>query len=111
MMLYLSHESGEKTIVRSRKIAMLFGERYKIVVHIGLRKLAHVFLYFVLSVLTRFALGIHSSEQRLLVCLGGLLLTAWADEYTKRYLNDRYFSLLDMILNIAGACLGMGLLL
>ena len=105
-MTYLSHQDGEHTGRTSRELAekLSFLDSDINILNGRLRRLAHVVVYAVLTVLlgTTLELGGHSSWLT-----AGAIVWAWADEATKPLVQGRHFSWLDVGRNVLGIVIGM----
>lgn len=105
-MTYLSHQDGAHTAVFSRRLAEQLGgkaDAEKINrINGKLRRFAHVFVFFVLTVLCGMAF-----DSR--YWIAAVCLWAWADEATKPWIEGRHFSWYDVGLNLIGV--GIGVLL
>ena len=105
-MTYLSHQDGEHTGKTSRELAekLSFLDSDINILNGRLRRLAHVVVYAVLTVLlgTTLELGGHSSWLT-----AGAIVWAWADEATKPLVQGRHFSWLDVGRNVLGIVIGM----
>ncbi len=103
-MTYLSHQDGAHTAVFSRRLAEQFGgkaDAEKINrINGKLRRFAHVFVFFVLTVLCRVAFDSYIS-------IAAVCLWAWADEATKPWIEGRHFSWYDVGLNLIGVGIGL----
>ena len=106
-MTYLSHQDGEHTGRTSRELAeklsaLDFLDSDINILNGRLRRLAHVVVYAVLTVLlgTTLELGGHSSW----LTAGAIV---WADEATKPLVQGRHFSWLDVGRNVLGIAIGM----
>ena len=103
-MTYLSHQDGEHTGRTSRELAekLSFLDSDINILNGRLRRLAHVVVYAVLTVLlgTTLELGGHSSW----LTAGAIV---WADEATKPLVQGRHFSWLDVGRNVLGIAIGM----
>ncbi|MCD7892581.1 MAG: VanZ family protein [Erysipelotrichaceae bacterium] len=101
-MTYLSHQDGEHTGKMSRSIAELFIGHYGDIeeLNIKLRKLAHIFVFFILSVLV--LLTVKSWYVLIVLCVW-----AFVDEATKPWIQGRHFSLFDVSLNLVGVVIGL----
>lgn len=109
-MIYLSHQNGDRTSRISQSLAkkLSFVEADLNCLNSRLRKFAHIFLYAVLAILFGFTLVLN---EKTLLCLGVIILFAWADEATKQWISGRHFSWIDVGLNIIGFIIGVVLLL
>ncbi len=103
-MTYLSHQDGVHTAVFSRRLAEQLGgkaDAEKINrINGKLRRFAHVFVFFVLTVLC----GVAFDRYIWIVAVG---LWAWADEATKPWIEGRHFSWYDVGLNLIGVGIGV----
>lgn len=103
-MTYLSHQDGEHTGRTSRELAekLSFLDSDINILNGRLRRLAHVVVYAVLTVLlgTTLELGGHSSW----LTAGAIV---WADEATKPLVQGRHFSWLEVGRNVLGIVIGM----
>lgn len=106
LMTVLSHEDGAHTSRTSRELARRLSflgadpER----LNTALRRLAHVVLYAVWAVLFARTLHAGALPRWPLVFVA---FWAWADEATKRWIQGRHFSWLDVGLNLLGAGIGL----
>lgn len=99
IMLYLSHTSGEHTARHSKALHKMT----RVNEHI-LRKMAHLFCYAVLGLLWSLTVG-------KCVWIFTLIPVAVLDEWTKKYVPGRHMSIAEMGINIAGAAIGVGIIL
>lgn len=103
---YLSHQDGEHTGRTSRELA----EKLSVldpdinILNSRLRRLAHVMVYAVLTVLLAITLKLGGYFPWL---TAGAIVWAWADEATKPLVQGRHFSWLDVGLNVLGIVIGM----
>ena len=93
-MTYLSHQDGEHTGKASRELAeklsaLDFLDPDINILNSGLRRLAHVVVYAVLTVLLAITLKLGGYSPWL---TAGAIVWAWADEATKPLVQDRHFS-------------------
>ncbi len=113
-MTYLSHQDGVHTAVFSRRLAELLtkhstspsdtDEVNKI--NGKLRRFAHVFVFFVLTVLCGVAFCEGAAFDRY-IWIMAVGLWAWADEATKPWIEGRHFSWYDVGLNLIGVGIGV----
>ena len=105
-MTYLSHQDGEHTGRTSRELVekLSFLDSDINILNSRLRRMAHVVVYAVLTVLlgTTLELGGHSPWLA-----AGTIVWAWADEATKPLVQGRHFSWLDVGRNVLGIAIGM----
>ena len=69
-----------------------------------LRKMAHLFCYVILGLLWSLTVG-----KCVLILM--LVPVAVLDEWTKKYVPGRHMSVAEMWINIAGAAIGVGIIL
>ena len=108
-MTYLSHQDGEHTGRTSRELAeklsaLDFLDSDINILNGRLRRLAHVVVYAVLTVLLAITLKLGSYSLWL---TAGAIVWAWADEATKPLVQGRHFSWLDVGRNVLGIAIGM----
>ena len=108
-MTYLSHQDGEHTGRTSRELAeklsaLDFLDSDINILNGRLRRLAHVVVYAVLTVLLAITLKLGSYSLWL---TAGTIVWAWADEATKPLVRGRHFSWFDVGLNVLGIAIGM----
>lgn len=108
-MTYLSHQDGEHTGKVSRDLAeklsaLDFLDPDINILNSRLRRLAHVVVYAVLTVLLAITLKLGGYFPWLTT---GAIIWAWADEATKPLVQGRHFSWSDVGLNILGIAIGM----
>ena len=108
-MTYLSHQDGEHTGRTSRELAeklsaLDFLDSDINILNGRLRRLAHVVVYAVLTVLLAITLKLGGYSPWL---TAGTIVWAWADEATKLLVQGRHFSWLDVGRNVLGIALGM----
>ena len=96
-MSYLSHEKGEQTKKRSIMI-MSFLPSFMLPYHLIIRKIAHVFLFCVFTLLM-----MNINSWLFLFAL----LWGYFDEYTKRNIDGRHCDIEDIMLNILGVGVGI----
>ena len=91
--LWLSHKDGKKSGQDSQTLANWTGINESF-----LRKFAHVFLFFLLTLLSVYGFG----------PLAFVFCMAWAiaDEITKKWMPGRHCSGFDMVLNLIGVGVG-----
>ena len=112
-MTYLSHQDGEHTGRTSRELAeklsaLDFLDSDINILNGRLRRMAHVVVYAVLTVLLAITLKLGGYSP----CLtAGTIVWAWADEATKPLVQGRHFSWLDVGLNVLGIVIGILILL
>jgi len=92
----LSHTPGDRSGRQSETLAKLSGVDEGL-----LRRLAHVFLFLVLGVLTGAGFG--------WIGIGAAAVWAVVDEATKPLVPGRHFSWIDVGLNLVGVAVGVGL--
>lgn len=105
-MTWLSHQNGEHTRETSlglaEKLAFLNVDIQEL--NRQLRCMAHVTVFFVLTVLL--SLTLYYGQKPI-----GILLFAafwaWADERTKPWIEGRHFSWFDVSLNLLGVAIGV----
>ena len=104
-MTFLSHQDGEHTSRTSLELAerLSFLEKDTERLNCALRRLAHVGVYAVLAVLFVCTLRLGRLPRW---PAAALIFWAWADEATKRWIQGRHFSWLDVALNLLGTLLG-----
>ena len=109
-MTYLSHQDGEHTGRTSRELAekLSFLDSDINILNGRLRRLAHVVVYAVLTVLLVITLKLGGCSPWL---TAGAIVWAWADEATKPLVQGRHFSWLDVGLNVLGIVIGILILL
>ena len=108
-MTYLSHQDGEYTGRTSRELAeklsaLDFLDSDINILNGRLRRLAHVVVYAMLTVLLAITLKLGGYSPWL---TAGIIVWAWADEATKPLVQGRHFSWLDVGRNVLGIALGM----
>lgn len=105
-MTYLSHQDGEHTGRTSRELAekLSFLEPDMNILNGRLRRLAHVVVYAVLTVLLAITLKLSGHSPWL---AAGTIVWACADEATKPLVQGRHFSWLDVGRNVLGIAIGM----
>lgn len=105
-MTYLSHQDGEHTERTSRELAekLSFLDSDINILNGRLRRLAHVVVYAVLTVLLAITLKLGGYSLWL---TAGTIVWGWADEATKPLVQGRHFSWLDVGRNVLGIALGM----
>ena len=105
-MMYLSHQDGEHTRRTSRELAekLSFLDPDMNILNGRLRRLAHVVVYAVLTVLLAITLKLGGYSLRLTV---GTIVWAWVDEATKPLVQDRHFSWFDVGRNVLRIAIGM----
>ena len=99
LMLYLSHASGEHTARHSKALHKMT----RVNEHI-LRKMAHLFCYVILGMFWSLTVG-------KCAWIFTLIPVAVLDEWTKKYVPGRHMSIAEMGINIAGAAIGVGIIL
>lgn len=105
-MTYLSHQDGEHTGRTSRELAekLSFLDSDINILNGRLRRLAHVAVYAVLTILLAITLKLGGYSP----CLtAATIVWAWADEATKPLVRGRHFSWFDVGLNVLGIAIGM----
>ena len=105
-MTYLSHQDGEHTGRASRELAekLSFLDSDINILNGRLRRLAHVVVYAVLTVLLAITLKLGGYSLWL---TAGTIVWGWADEASKPLVQGRHFSWLDVGRNVLGIALGM----
>ena len=105
-MTYLSHQDGEHTGRTRRELAekLSFLDSDINFLNGRLRRLAHVVVYAVLTVLLAITLKLGGYSLWL---TAGTIVWGWADEATKPLVQGRHFSWLDVGRNVLGIALGM----
>lgn len=116
ILIYLSHQSYEKSSKLSWKIVLYvakFLNKTQLVVvesyddaHLlnkYLRKLAHFFLFFILSILIYFYYFNYKCSVFVLI---SPLLLAFIDEKTKILIKNRHYDFNEFLINIYGVCAG-----
>lgn len=105
-MTYLSHQDGEHTGRTSRELAEKLSVLDSDINFLNgrLRRLAHVVVYAVLTVLLAITLKLGGYSLWL---TAGTIVWGWADEATKPLVQGRHFSWLDVGRNVLGIALGM----
>lgn len=105
-MTYLSHQDGEHTGRTSRELAekLSFLDSDINILNGRLRRLAHVVVYAMLTVLLAITLKLGGYSPWL---TAGIIVWAWADEATKPLVQGRHFSWFDVALNVLGIAIGM----
>ena len=105
-MTYLSHQDGERTGRTSRELAekLSFLDSDINFLNGRLRRLAHVVVYAVLTVLLAITLKLGGYSLWL---TAGTIVWGWADEASKPLVQGRHFSWLDVGRNVLGIALGM----
>lgn len=89
----LSHTPGDRSGRQSETLAKLSGVDEGL-----LRRFAHVFLFFLLGLLTAFGFG----WWAFVFCV----VWSVADEWTKRWIRGRHCSAVDIGLNLVGVAAG-----
>lgn len=105
-MTYLSHQDGEHTGRTSRELAekLSFLDSDINILNGRLRRLAHVAVYAVLTILFAITLKLGGYFP----CLtAATIVWAWADEATKPLVQGRHFSWFDVGSNVLGIAIGM----
>lgn len=114
LMTVLSHQRGEDTARVSRTMAEDLGALLpgsdRETLNAALRKLAHVVVFGVLTLLTGRALHSGGLAAPAPGQLAALAVWCWLDEATKPLVPGRHFSWLDVGLNLLGVALGAALL-
>ena len=105
-MTYLSRQDGEHTGRTSRELAekLSFLDSNINILNGRLRRLAHVVVYAVLTILLAITLKLGGYSPRLTAVT---IVWAWADEATKPLVQGRHFSWFDVGLNVLGIAIGM----
>ena len=105
-MTYLSHQDGKHTGRASRELAekLSFLDSDINILNGRLRRLAHVVVYAVLTVLLAITLKLGGYSLWL---TAGTIVWGWADEASKPLVQGRHFSWLDVGRNVLGIALGM----
>lgn len=110
LMTALSHQRGEDTARLSRGMARelhtLLPGPDRETLNTALRKLAHVAVFGVLTVLTGLALHSAGAPAPSAGQLAALAAWSFGDEATKPLVPGRHFSWLDVGLNLLGVALG-----
>lgn len=115
-MTWLSHQNGEDTGKASRDLARCLEGTFPFVKmdleqwNRHLRKMAHVVVFAVLTVLLGLTLTAASVALPKLPFLVAVSVWAWADEKTKIPIPGRHFSWQDVGLNLMGILMGAGVL-
>jgi VanZ family protein len=108
-MTWLSHQDGAHTLKTSSSLANGLAKRLGFlqvnldVLNLQLRKLAHVAVFFVLTVL--FCLTLYVGRKPAWPLLF-LIVWCYADERSKRWIAGRHFSWVDVGLNLLGVAAG-----
>ena len=108
-MTYLSHQDGEHIGRTSRELAeklsvLDFLDSDINILNGRLRRLAHVVVYAVLTVLPAITLKLGGYSPWL---AAGIIVGAWADEATKPLVQGRHFSWFDVGRNVLRLVIGM----
>lgn len=109
LMTWLSHQDGEHTSKTSRTLAehLCFWDKDVDVVNGWLRRLAHVVVFAVFTVLLGLTLRFGELPLWLLAFTA---VWSYADEATKPWIEGRHFSWPDVGLNLIGAAVGCAIL-
>ena len=111
-MTYLSHQDGEATKKLSKGIVEQIIEYFQIgnynEIHFIIRKLAHPFVFCILTILVLFTLAQKWQERKVYV-FAVILISSWTwlDEFTKLSIPGRHFSWYDVSLNFVGVVAGV----
>ena len=111
-MTYLSHQNGEETTELSKGIVEKIIEYFQIVnyneIHCIIRKMAHTFVFCILTILVLFTLSQKCKDRKIFIFTTVLIiLWAWMDEFTKLSIPGRHFSWYDVLLNLLGVIVGV----
>lgn len=105
-MTFLSHQNGEQTGKASMELAkkLCFAGLNVNKLNSYLRKVAHVFLFLVFSILLIITLKSYLLSPVYGVAVA--VIWSWADERTKPFIKGRHFSWPDVGLNVCGVIIG-----
>ena len=111
-MTYLSHQNGEETTKVSKGIVEKIIEYFNLVnyneIHYILRKLAHPFVFSILTILVLFTLYQKWKNMKVFIFATiFIVLWTWMDEFTKLSIPGRHFSWYDVSLNFVGVIVGV----
>ena len=72
-----------------------------------IRKLAHMFLYFVLFIMSNYVCYSYNIKKRYLYSLLFCLIYATSDEIHQLFINERSFGIIDIIIDFIGSLIGL----
>ena len=113
-MTWLSHQDGEHTSKASMELAEHLTGVFKFlktdrdVLNGRLRRLAHIFLFFGLTLLLGATLS--AASKPLWPGIAAAVVWSWADERTKPFISGRHFGWFDVGLNLLGTAIGAAVL-
>ena len=112
VMFYLSHQNGEKTADTSMGLAeflhkLPYLNKINIdVLNMFLRRLAHVTLFLLFTILIGIVVEMAKWTKWVLVLP---FFACWFDEFTKPWIQGRHFDWFDVGLNVIGCLIGIGI--
>ena len=77
------------------------------IMSIIIRKLAHMFLYFILFIISNYVSRSYNIKKRYLYSLLFCLLYATSDEIHQLFINERSFGIRDIIIDFIGSLIGL----
>ncbi|NIK13307.1 VanZ family protein [Alkalibacillus almallahensis] len=119
LIFYFSHQPGTESSNLSGSVMQVVLNLLPFVsedtefIHVLIRKGAHVFVYFVLAILLMNAIRLHHfrTVNRVVLALGVSVLYAASDEYHQTFIDGRAGQVSDVLIDSAGAVLGIGVYL
>ncbi len=112
VMFYLSHQNGEETADTSMGLAeflhkLPYLNKINIdVLNMFLRRLAHVTLFLLFTILIGIVVEMAKWTKWVLVLP---FFACWFDEFTKPWIQGRHFDWFDVGLNAIGCLIGIGI--
>lgn len=117
LIFFLSNQTGSESCKTSNRILILLNNLgidinniFGIIAHFLIRKSAHLFVYFVLSILLYNFLKEYSLNAIFVAFLCSLLY-ACLDELHQTFIPFRYGNIIDVFIDLLGALIGLLLIL
>ncbi|MDQ0160492.1 VanZ family protein [Alkalibacillus salilacus] len=119
LIFYFSHQPGTESSDLSGSVMQIvlnllpFVTEDTAFIHLLVRKGAHVFVYFVLVILLMNAIRSPNSRtvNRVVIALGVSVFYAASDEYHQTFIDGRAGQMSDVLIDSAGAVLGLSVYL
>lgn len=109
VMFWLSHQNGEHTKETSLNLSKKLKSSFFLKLDIAtlnnyLRKLAHIIVFTIFSILFAITLVTGKLSPYLFILV---VFWAWGDEKSKVFIKGRHFSWFDVLLNLLGVMIGV----
>ena len=107
----VSENSSSRILLLLNNILKIFNNNIdltkSLVATFIIRKLAHIFLYFVLFIISNYVSCSYNIKKRYLYSLLFCLIYATSDEIHQLFINERSFGIIDIIIDFIGSLIGL----